>query len=54
MGDLTTTDEAPAFRWATDTEVPDLAEEAYDVRILDALSDDHPPAVHHHDGMHLL
>ena len=53
-GDLTTTDEASAFRWATDTEVADLAEEAYAVRVLDALHDDHPPAVRHHDGVHLL
>jgi ADP-ribose pyrophosphatase YjhB (NUDIX family) len=53
-GDLTTTDEASAFRWVTDTEVADLTEEAYAVRVLDALNGDHPPAVRHHDGVHLL
>ena len=53
-GDLTTTDEASAFRWVTDTEVADLAEEAYAVRIRDALSADRSPAVRHHDGVHLL
>ena len=53
-GDLTTTDEASAFRWASDAEVADLAEEAYAVRVLDALSGDCLPAVRHHDGVHLL
>ena len=53
-GDLTTTDEASAFRWATDAEVADLTEEAYAVRVVDALHDDRPAAVRHHDGVHLL
>jgi len=53
-GDLATTDEASAFRWAADTEIPDLAEEAYAIRVLDALNSDHPPAVRHHDGVRLL
>jgi 8-oxo-dGTP diphosphatase len=53
-GDLATTDEASAFCWAADTEIPDLAEEAYAVRVLDALNSDHPPAVRHHDGVRLL
>src|SRR5262250_2154618 len=34
-GDLATTDEASAFRWATRAEVPELADEAYAVRVLD-------------------
>jgi hypothetical protein len=29
-------------------------DEAYAVRVLDALNGDHPPAVRHHDGVHLL
>ena len=53
-GDLTTTNEASAFRWAADTEIADLMDQAYAVRVLDALSSDHPPAVRHHDGVHLL
>ena len=53
-GDLTTTDEASAFRWATDSEITALAEETYAVRVLDALQDDHTSVVRHHDGVHLL
>jgi 8-oxo-dGTP diphosphatase len=53
-GDLTATDEASAFRWAADREIAELMDQAYAVRVLDALIGDHPPAVRHHDGMHLL
>jgi 8-oxo-dGTP diphosphatase len=53
-GDLTTTDEASAFRWATGTEITDLTDEAYAVRVLDALHDHQPSAIRHHDGVHLL
>jgi 8-oxo-dGTP diphosphatase len=53
-GDLTTTDEASAFRWAADREIADLMDQAYAVRVLDALSGDSPPTVRHHDGVHLL
>jgi 8-oxo-dGTP diphosphatase len=53
-GDLTTTGEVSAFCWVTAPEVPDLAEEAYAVRVMDALSNDHTPAVRHHDGVNLL
>jgi hypothetical protein len=31
-----------------------LAEEAYAVRVLDALSGHYLPPVRHHDGVHLL
>jgi 8-oxo-dGTP diphosphatase len=53
-GDLRTSDESAAFRWATETEIADLADQAYAVRILDALHDEHPPAVRQHDGVQLL
>jgi 8-oxo-dGTP diphosphatase len=53
-GDLGTSDEVSAFRWATETDVTDLADQAYAARILDALHDEHPPAVRQHDGVHLL
>ena len=53
-GDLTTTGETSAFRWATNSEVSALTEEAYAVRVLDALNGDRQPAVRHHDGVHLL
>ncbi|MFD5384102.1 NUDIX hydrolase [Streptomyces sp. NPDC127074] len=46
-----------AWRWATRAEVPDLADEAYAVRILDALDAldaTTPPAVRAHDGVTLV
>jgi 8-oxo-dGTP diphosphatase len=52
-GDLATNDEVSAFRWATAEEVTGLADEAYAVRVLDALGADHPAVVRHHDGVHL-
>jgi 8-oxo-dGTP diphosphatase len=53
-GDLQTNDEVAAFRWAAAGDVAELADEAYAVRVLDALDDDHLPAVRQHDGVHLL
>jgi 8-oxo-dGTP diphosphatase len=66
-GDLATTDEVAAFRWATGADVAELADEAYAIRVLDALADEayadrvldalhdgHPTAVRHHDGVHLI
>src|SRR5215469_11058823 len=53
-GDLATNEEVSAFRWATTEDITDLANEAYAVRVLDALGADHPVAVRHHDGMHLI
>jgi len=53
-GDLATTDEASAFRWAANSEIDGLMDQAYAIRVLDALSDDQPPAVRHHDGVNLL
>ena len=52
-GDLTISEEVSAFRWVSGPEVADLADEAYAVRVLDALGGDHPAAVRHHDGVHL-
>jgi hypothetical protein len=52
-GDLTINDEVTAFRWATADDIRDLADEAYAVRVLDALhEEDHPAVVRHHDGVH--
>lgn len=53
-GDLRSNDEVAAFRWAAETDITGLAEEAYAIRVLDALHDDRPPAVRQHDGTHLL
>jgi ADP-ribose pyrophosphatase YjhB (NUDIX family) len=53
-GDLTTNEEVSAFRWATADDLTDLADEAYAVRVLDALNADQAAAVRHHDGVHLI
>ncbi len=53
-GELTVSDEAQAFRWATQTGIRELATEAYAVRILDALRDSGPAAIRQHDGSQLL
>jgi ADP-ribose pyrophosphatase YjhB (NUDIX family) len=53
-GELTTTDETAAYRWADEHAIRELSAEAYAIRVLDALHSDHPPAVRHHDGTHLL
>ncbi len=53
-GDLTTTNETAAYQWATEDEVRDLADEAYAIRVLDALQGDHTAAVREHDGVKVL
>lgn len=52
-GELTTNEEVTAFHWATPEEVIALADEAFAVRVLDALHDGRP-AVRQHDGVHVL
>ena len=53
-GTLTASQEVTAFRWADLSEIPELADEAYAVRVLDAMHHDQPPAVRAHDGVQLL
>jgi 8-oxo-dGTP diphosphatase len=53
-GHLQINDESAAFRWATAGDIADLADEAYAVRVLDALADEQSPAIRQHDGVHLL
>ncbi|NLU66755.1 NUDIX hydrolase [Streptomyces sp. HNM0574] len=50
----TTGDETYALRWATRDEISQLADEAYAVRVLDALDAPSPPAVRAHDGVRLI
>ena len=52
-GQLAANEEASAFRWASQADTRALADEAYAVRILDALSPDPVPAVRAHDGTRL-
>jgi 8-oxo-dGTP diphosphatase len=49
-----TGDETRALCWATRGEVEQLAEEAYAIRVLDALDASGFPAVRAHDGVKLL
>jgi hypothetical protein len=49
-----TGDETRALRWATREEVSELADEAYAIRVLDALDAMSPPAIRTHDGVKLV
>lgn len=53
-GTPTTGAETRALRWATREEVIELADEAYAIRVLDALDHTTPPAVRAHDGVRLI
>ncbi|MEV6133044.1 NUDIX hydrolase [Streptomyces violaceusniger] len=53
-GTPTTGAETCALRWATRDEVTELADEAYAIRVLDALDNTSPPAVRAHDGVRLI
>ncbi|MGK3107695.1 NUDIX hydrolase [Streptomyces sp. WAC05858] len=53
-GTPTTGTETRALRWATRDEVTELADEAYAIRVLDALDNTSPPAVRAHDGVRLI
>lgn len=53
-GNPTTGAETRALRWATRDEVIELADEAYAIRVLDALDAASPPAVRAHDGVKLV
>lgn len=52
-GQLHTSTETQAFRWLTPAEIRDAMDEAYAVRMLDAL-DDGPPHIRSHDGKRLV
>jgi 8-oxo-dGTP diphosphatase len=51
---LTVNEEVSAFRWATADEVGAIVDEAFAIRVTDALTDLRPPAVRQHDGTHLI
>jgi 8-oxo-dGTP diphosphatase len=53
-GTLTTASETAGLRWATRAEVAGLADQAYAIRVLDALDLATPPAVRAHDGVKLV
>jgi 8-oxo-dGTP diphosphatase len=53
-GQLTANDEVSGFQWATAQEVTSMVNEAFAVRVLDALGDSNSPVVRQHDGVHLV
>ncbi|WP_413813001.1 NUDIX hydrolase [Streptomyces sp. OE57] len=53
-GTPTTGAETRALRWATRDEITELADEAYAIRVLDALDNTSPPAIRAHDGVRLI
>lgn len=53
-GTPTTGAETRALRWATREEITELADEAYAIRVLDALDNTSPPAIRAHDGVRLI
>ncbi|MQY05908.1 NUDIX hydrolase [Actinomadura macrotermitis] len=51
-GELQTNDEAKAFLWASPEKVSTMVDEAFAVRVLDAMRAHHPgPEARHHDGV---
>jgi hypothetical protein len=53
-GQPTTSAETEELRWATESEIRQLASEAYAIRVLDALHDHAPAAIRRHDGRQIL
>ncbi|MFJ1582091.1 NUDIX hydrolase [Streptomyces sp. NPDC088197] len=53
-GEPSTGSETSALRWVSRSEVSELADEAYAIRVLDALDAMSPPAVRAHDGVKLV
>lgn len=52
-GQLGLNSEVSGFQWATPEEVKAMADEAFAVRVLDALAGQPAPTVRHHDGVHI-
>lgn len=53
-GNISPSIEVSDFRWASRTDVTVMADEAFGVRILDALANASRPAIRLHDGVHLV
>jgi 8-oxo-dGTP diphosphatase len=53
-GRLITNDEVSGFQWATAEEVKEMADEAFAIRVLDALGKSPFPAVREHDGVNVI
>jgi 8-oxo-dGTP diphosphatase len=53
-GEPSVSDETEAIRWTAEADVTELADEAYAIRVLDALRASSPAAIRQHDGVQLL
>ncbi|TDB83374.1 NUDIX hydrolase [Actinomadura sp. KC216] len=53
-GTLRESEESSAFCWATADEVAELADEAFAVRVQDALASHSTVPIRQHDGVHIL
>ena len=53
-GELGVSDETEAYRWATESDIGELASEAYAVRVLDSMRSSGRTAIRKHDGKKLL
>ncbi|MGW2308664.1 NUDIX hydrolase [Actinomadura luteofluorescens] len=53
-GSLRESDETSAFRWVTADEVAELADEAFAIRVQDALAAPATVPIRQHDGVHVL
>ncbi|TDD80484.1 NUDIX hydrolase [Actinomadura rubrisoli] len=53
-GSLRQSDETSAFRWVTADEVAELADEAFAIRVQDALIAPSTVPIRQHDGIHIL
>lgn len=53
-GSLRESDETSAFRWVTADEVAELADEAFAIRVQDALACRQTVPIRQHDGVHIL
>jgi 8-oxo-dGTP diphosphatase len=53
-GALALSDETQAFRWVSAYDVAELADDAFAIRVTDALAARPDVPIRHHDGVHLL
>ena len=53
-GRLTVNDEVTDFKWAMSAEIAAMVDEAFAVRVTDALSHPTTPVVRQHDGVHVI
>lgn len=53
-GELTVNEEVTQFKWATVDEARSMVDEAFAVRVTDALTHSDAPVIRQHDGVHII